>query len=498
MKILDRYILFSFIKIFVSTLTLLMFIFVLQSLWLYINELAGKGLGIDIILKFLFFVSPKLVPLVLPLSVLLASIMTFGNFAENYEFAAMKSSGISLQRAMGSLIIFIFFTGIGAFYFSNTVIPKAELKFFNLRRNLAKLQPALAIEEGIFNDIGDKINIKVDDKHGDNDEFLTNITIHEKSPDGTNRIVLRAKTGELKSSKKSDVLQLVLFEGNRYEDVNPKKRRDREKLPHAKVFFEEYTMNIDISDFNDVDLEQQDYKTFYRMLSVVDLKAKRDTLTEEYTKKVELFGDNVLKRTGIVSLSNTTTVTDKEGRTKTKKNDKVIANPQTPNLDSVVQNLKDYKTIMILDQAINNTKNSLDIVKSKEKELFNSDKLINLHITEFHNKFALGVSCIILFFVGAPLGAIIRKGGMGLPMVLAIIIFLAYHFIGIFGNKSAEDGTLNPIIGSWLSTMIMLPFSVILTRKATADKGLFNPDSITMPIKNFFEKIAGIKKKKSQ
>jgi lipopolysaccharide export system permease protein len=151
---------------------------------------------------------------------------------------------------------------------------------------------------------------------------------------------------------------------------------------------------------------------------------------------------------------------------------------------------------MVLDQAITNSKNALATVKSKEPDFFRQDKLINMHILEIHNKFALAVSCIILFFVGAPLGAIIRKGGMGLPMVVAIAVFLIYHFIGVFGNKSAEDGTIMPLIGAWLSTIVMLPLSIILTRKATADQGLFNPDSIVMPVKEFFEKLAGIRHKK--
>ena len=181
MKILDRYILTTYLKTFLSVFIILMFIFVLQTIWLYISELAGKDLDITVVGKFLLYFSPKLIPLVLPLTILLASIMVFGNFAENYEFAAMKSTGISLQRAMRSLSIFIFGLSVLAFLFANNVIPWAELKSYNLRKNIAKVKPAMAIAEGQFNEIGN-INIKVAEKSGERGQYLKNVVIHQKKP----------------------------------------------------------------------------------------------------------------------------------------------------------------------------------------------------------------------------------------------------------------------------------------------------------------------------
>ena len=180
MKILDRYILLSYIKTFLSIFIILMFIFVLQSVWLYIQELAGRALDISVIIKFLILATPSLVSLVLPLSVLLTSIMTFGNFAENYEFAAMKSTGISLQRSMKSLIVFITFLSIVAFLFGNYVIPASQYEFRNLRRNISKLKPAMIIRSGQFNPVGDDINIRVSKKHGDRDQYLEEVIIHQK------------------------------------------------------------------------------------------------------------------------------------------------------------------------------------------------------------------------------------------------------------------------------------------------------------------------------
>ena len=218
-----------------------MFIFLLQSVWVYISELAGKDLDINIILKFLLFVSPRLVVLVLPLTILLVSIMVFGDFSENYEFAAMKSTGISLQRAMKSLSIFIVFLSIVSFFFANNVIPLAEYNFFNLRRNIARVKPAMAIAEGQFNQLKD-INIKVSKKTGKNGQFLEDVIIHQKKGNTFgNYTVIKSKTGEFISDENSDILQLILYDGNYYDELQPANYVKRTKnRPLVKSTFERY------------------------------------------------------------------------------------------------------------------------------------------------------------------------------------------------------------------------------------------------------------------
>ncbi len=234
MKILDRYILTTYLKTFVSVFLILMFIFVLQAIWLYIGDLAGKDLDSFVIVKLLLYITPTLIPLILPLTILLVSIMVFGSFAENYEFAAMKSTGISLQRAMRSLSFFIVFLGVVTFIFANNVIPWANYNVYNLRKNIAKVKPALAISEGQFNDIG-SYNIKVEKKSGENDEFLETVVIHEKSVGtSTNRKIIIAKRGELKSSEDSNILQLVLYEGNdtkRFLTVKTQSKTEKNLTP---------------------------------------------------------------------------------------------------------------------------------------------------------------------------------------------------------------------------------------------------------------------------
>ena len=263
-----------------------------RQFWLYVDELAGKGLDIFTIGKFFVYFSPKLVPLVLPLSILLASLMTYGTLSENSEFIAMKSNGISIIRTMVALLVFHVFLGIGAFYFSNHVVTYGELKSYNLRKNLAKLKPTLAIREGIFNDIGD-MNIKVNRKYGDNEQYLEDIILHKINlDDEINRIVIKAESGEITSNNEA-YLQLILKNGNRYEEVIAKNITDKQKYPHAKVYFEEYLLNIDISQFNNVDLNEENYRSTYKMQKIGQLKTSVDSLKNNFERDKEIFGKSL-------------------------------------------------------------------------------------------------------------------------------------------------------------------------------------------------------------
>lgn len=452
-----------------------MLIFIFQAIWMFIDELAGKGLDLAIVGKFLFYYTPNLIPNVLPLTILLASIMTFGNFAENYEFAAMKASGISLQRAMKSLIIFIFLLSIGTFFFANNVIPKAEYKSYNLRRNIAKLKPALIISEGIFNEIGG-VNLKVEDKYGDNDQFLKNVIIHEKNAKGENIKVIKAKDGELVSSENSNVIQLILKDGNYYEDIKQKERRKRDNYPHAKAHFVTYTMNMDLSDLNKVDLNEQRVSNTYKMLNIKELRYTADSLEKNYTKIISNFGQSVYMRS-------VQAIKKKDTIDSIKSNDSINFN------SDILTLITKKKKERVINLAFTNIKGTKSTIENKKNELKRRVKLINLHKIMMNDKMALALSCIVLFFVGAPLGAIVKKGGLGLPIVIAIAIFITYFFIGTFAKNLAEDNSLNPHISSWVSTVILLPLGIFLTRRATADKSVFNFHRIFNKFIPIFNKI---------
>lgn len=495
MKILDRYILSRFLYNFFSAFFILIVIFIFQGIWLFIDDLAGKGLGIVIIGKFIFYFIPTLVDKVLPLTVLLSSILTFGTFAENYEFAAMKASGISLQRGMRSLIIYVIFLGGVTFFFANNVIPKSEQKMFNLRRNIAKVKPAAAITEGVFSDFegtGEGMNIKVDKKYGEQDRFLDNVIIHKKTKQNVNNTVIKAKAGELISSEDSDIIQLVLKDGNYYEELRPKSIKEKRKHPFAKSKFETYTINIDISELNNQDLEEDGNITTDKMKNVSRLIKDIDSLGKNNLEKVEAFSKNITNRMGAFPVpSKKDSLEIKAAKSSPRIKAATEDEKQRDSIQSIeelIQSLPEWQRTQVVKNAKNSVSGIKNSVIAKKDELQKRFKFYHGHILSLHKKWALAFSCIILFFVGAPLGAIIRKGGLGLPMVIAIILFLTYYFLGVFAGNYAKEGNIHPILGAWLPTLIMLPMGISLTRRATADKGLIGFGHIFDGIKNLFKK----------
>tara|TARA_B100000427_G_scaffold124439_1_gene103557 strand:- start:3929 stop:5356 length:1428 start_codon:yes stop_codon:yes gene_type:complete len=452
LKILDKYIIKSYFSRLIGVFAICFIIFIIQTFWLYVDELAGKGLDIFTIGKFFIYFSPKLVPLVLPLSVLLASLMTYGTLSENSEFIAMKSNGISIIRTMFGLLIFHVFLGIGAFYFSNHVVTYGELKSYNLRKNLAKLKPTLAIREGIFNDIGD-MNIKVSRKYGDNEQYLEDIIVHKISfNDEVNRIVIKAESGEI-ASNNENYLQLILKNGNRYEEVIAEDAADKQKYPHAKVYFQEYLMNIDISEFNNVDLDEENYRSTYKMQKISQLKTSVDTLKINFDRDKDVFGKSMASSHPLRRLPNLN-----DNQTDSKK----------PIFD-YMESKEKYSIINVLQNSESEVDILLRQINNKKKTYFLQQKLINLHTLTINEKYTIVFACIFLFLIGASIGAIIRKGGIGLPLVLSICIFLTYHYIGVFGKNAAEDSTIDPYVGSWISTVVIAPFAIYLTRIVSQD-----------------------------
>ena len=415
---------------------------------------------------------PRIVPLVLPLSILLASIMTFGNLAENYEFAAMKSSGISLQRAMRSLTVFILLLSIVAFFFANNVIPFAEYKFINFRKNIAQLKPALAIAEGQFNDVG-FYNIKVNKKSGSEGNTLTGITIHKKSQNGDgNKTVIKAKNGELISSEKSSILQLVLNEGYYYEDITPKNYVDREKMPFAKSSFKKQIINIDLSELNKVDVNQESVANTNTMLNVNELNYTIDSLKTNMKADLIAFADN----------SNAKVIFPT-------KNKLVVSSKKKPIPDNILSLYNNVEKSGILNSASSNLSNTMYSIESSNTEFINKQKNINNHLLAVYDKFVIVFACFLMFFIGAPLGAIIRKGGLGLPIVFAILIFITFHFVNTFGKRLAQENGMTPFMGAWLSSFILTPLAVLLTYRATNDIGLVNMDVILAPFQKLIKKI---------
>lgn len=479
MKILDKYLLKTFLITFATVFVILFFIFILQTVWLFIAELAGKDLDFALVIKFLLFSMPRIIPLVLPLSILLASIMSFGNLAENYEFAAMKSSGISLQRAMRGLTVFILLLSVVAFFFANNVIPFAEYKFINFRKNIAQVKPAMAITEGQFSDVG-FYNIKVNKKSGKDGNTLTGITIHKKSNVGDgSKTVIKAKDGELISSEKSSILQLVLNDGNYYEDLIPKKYEDRNKLPFAKSSFKRYTLNIDLSQLNKVDVDDNNIANTNTMLTLNELSYTLDSLHKNFKAEIVSYSENINQRTGIIKNN----IYTEKAKPKSKK--------LPDNILSLYANDQKSEILKIASSNVVSTNYSIDATRVN---LENKQKNINNHLLAFYDKFVIAYACLMMFFIGAPLGAIIRKGGLGLPIIFAVLIFISFHFINTFGKRIAQEDGLSPFLGAWMSSFILTPLALLLTYRATNDIGLINMDVILTPLQKLFKKLLPAKK----
>ena len=478
MKILDKYLLKTYLTSFVGVFVILIFIFILQTVWLFISELAGKDLDLILILKFLLFKMPSLVPLVLPLSVLLSAIMTFGDLAENYEFAAMKSAGISFQRTIQGLTVFILLLALGAFFFANNVIPYAEYKFTNFRKNIAQVKPAMAIAEGQFSTIGN-INIKVDKKTGKNGEFLEGVTMHKKSNLGEGaKTVIKSKRGQLVSSEKSNLLQLILLDGYYYEDITPNNYQERQKMPFAKVYFKKYNINIDLSKLNKVDGSEENITNACYMLNLSELKYTVDSLSTSYNKEIVSVADNMYQRVGISTNLQAESIRPK--------------NPKTVGLLSFLSKTDKAKILEIAASDALSSKQNFDI---NNFSLEYKKKDINSFWLSIYEKFVIAFACILMFFIGAPLGSIIRKGGLGLPIVFAMLVFITFHFLNTFGKKVAEESGLTPFLGAWISFFVLVPLAIFLTRKAINDSGGINFDGITEPIKKIFGKLFKIQKK---
>ena len=490
MKIIDKYLLKSFLITFTTVFVILFFIFVLQSIWLFIAELAGKDLDFVTIFKFIFFYSPIMVPLVLPLSILLASIMTFGSFAENYEFAAMKSGGISLRRAMKFLIICTVVFSAVAFLFANNIIPEAQYRFVNLRKNILQTKPAMAIGEGQFNKIGTTTTIKVDKKSGENGEFLEGITMHMKKGEfGPITTVIKAKKGVLKSDETTNLLQLDLLEGNYYEDIQPQKMEERERLPFAKSSFKKYTINIDLAKLNGATDDGGEIINAFNMLTMGELKYTIDSLKLNYNKDIISYSENIDKTSQ--------SLTDALQFANPNQTSQIVKTTTKTTTDLLAIFPKE-KQLILLDVAKSNISNTVFSLDNYNTDLEMKKKYINDFWIAYFDKILVAYSCLLMFFIGAPLGAIIRKGGLGLPIVFAVLIFIIFNFANTFGKKLAGQDAIHPFIGVAAGAIILTPFAILFTYRATNDMGLtIDLDWLINPIKNIFTKLTNNKQESS-
>lgn len=478
MKILDKYILKSFFAPFIATFFVVLFVLVMQALWLRFDDLAGKGLNFVVLMKFVWYITLISVPTAIPIGILLSSIMAIGELGENYEFAAAKSAGVSLQRLIKPLIILVFFIGSFNFLFLNYVFPNAMFKTKNLILNFKKTKPALALVPGTFNDEIPGYSIKFDEKFGENEDQLRNVLIKDLSAGRGSIKNITAKEGLITTEEGSKYMTLILTDGFYYEDHVDYKNpyNDRKNLPFSKAHFDSYTVNIDISSFSDVDFDSESLKEAHEMYSAAQLLVKSDSLKIKYDEYVLSRADNFYQRIGANKLY--------------QRDSTVFAKLEPEILD----NFKSNEQVIVIDNAINSAARTIDNFINVRDTFKNNRKALNMFDIEFFNRISFSFACLVLFFIGAPLGSIIRKGGFGVPMVLGITIFVVYFFISTFGKNMAEESSIPAFWGSWLSTLILLPVGVFLTIRATKDKGRIDIDLLIDKVVKYFDKFAKNKK----
>ena len=473
MKILDRYIIKSFLVPFFATFLIILFVLVMQALWMAFESIAGKGIGLFFIFKFLYYTALVVSSQALPIAVLLSSIMAMGNLSENYEFAAVKSASISLMRLIRPLILLTFFISVLNFLSLNYVFPYATLKQKNLTNNIKKKTPALALVPGSFNTEIPNYQIKFDEKYGEEQNLLKKVLIYDLSSNKGNKKIITAETGKIISEEGSKYMTLVLYNGYYHEEFIPKRRsiNNMSKMPASNANFKEYAFNIDISKFTDDDLEEEKYTKSYNMLSLGQLKDTIPTMKISYDEYLTSKSNSIYVKVYANELY--------------QQNDSVDTKQFTP---IILDNYDLRGKLEVLNAAINIVKTTTKNIKTDTKNIQWKRKKLNLYDIEFHNRIAFSLSCLILFFIGAPLGSIIRKGGFGLPMILAISIYVIYFFANTFGRNLAEESSLSAIAGSWVSTIVMVPFAFFLTRRASKGMGLFNIDVFLQPLTRLVKK----------
>lgn len=457
MKKLDKLIIRSFIGPFVLTFVLILFILLMQFVWKYLDDLMGKGLDWTIIAELLIFQSTNLVPLALPLAILLSSIMTMGTLAENYELVALKSSGLSLFKIIRPLVVFIFLVSVGAFFFSNNVTPYANLKSKSMLHDIIYHKPLLEVKEGVFYNGLAGFSMRIGRKDLETDRLYDVMIYDHRLPDRGAATVIRAKEGVMGKTISGRYLVLTLFDGVSYDDqTKAPVRKKKRQTPHLRTTFDEMELRIDVSSLAFSESDEERWTNNIPMQNMEQLSSTADSLTQQIASRKYNVQRYMMKA---FFLTRDTTVVETEGALS------VSLYLDTLSLD---------RQGRVLRVAYNMANNSGSYLKSAKKDIDNRVRFIDRHWNEWHRKLTLSFACVILFFIGAPLGAIIKKGGLGLPVIFSIIFFLIFHISSISGEKMVKSGSWEPFQGMWLSTLILLPFALFLTNRAANDSALFD------------------------
>lgn len=467
-KRLDRFMLRTFLPLFAMTFLICTFIVLMQFLWMHLTDLVGKGLGIGVLTELFFYAALSMVPLALPLAVLLASLMTFGNLGESLELTAMKSGGISLFRVMRPLIVLMAFVSIGAFFFQNNVLPVAQSRMWTLLKSMRQKSPELDIAEGEFNDQLPNINIYVERKNHETG-VLHQVMIYDFQQGFERSRVILADSATLQTTPDRSHLYLTLYQGELFENLREAtgvNTTARNQLYRREMFKRKELLIAFDANFERMD--EGDMRSLYIGQDVSQLRHSIDSIHSRLDSIGADYGSQVASEAFI-------SVRPEAIPQNMKEPDAVSVSRMDPDSLRLAENRASRR------RYIQNAKNEMERSKmeflGRSLYLDDENKVLRRHGIELHKKFTLSLACLVFFFIGAPLGAIIRKGGLGTPLVISVFLFIFYYIIDNSGMKMARDGKIPVWEGMWLSSAVLLPLGIWVTFKAVKDSAVFNADS---------------------
>ncbi len=488
MKKIHRLVVKSFIGPFIVTFAISLFFLLMQFVWLWIDEFVGKGLDIKVIIKILYYASAALVPMALPLAVLLASVMTFGNLSEHFELTAMKTSGISLWRIMSPLIFFIALLSIGAFFFSNNVLPYTNLKYAQLLYDISRKRPEMSIKTGVFNNEIDGYSIKADRKNTETG-IMYDFMIYNHTKRKGNTEVTVADSGQISITTDQKNMIVTLYSGINYNEMKEKDPKNRE-YPYRRDKFTKETIIFRLPDNSLKKSNERMFKKHYEIMNSKQLSVVIDSLSKEYIKRKKLYEDRL---TEYNYFKYEKKVVDKQD-TSAVKEDSLIKYQEPEklsviyNLDNIYNNMDNKDKLSVIRGALKDVQITRSNIENNGLTLTNRLKWLKKHQLAWYKKLSLSFACLVFFFIGAPLGAIIRKGGFGMPFLVSIVLFMFYYILMVMGEKAAVESALPVFAGAWLASGILFPLGVFITYKATKDSKIVNTE-IFDNILNFLGKI---------
>ncbi|MCB0688159.1 MAG: LptF/LptG family permease [Saprospiraceae bacterium] len=533
-KKIDKLLLEEFIPPFVTAFMIAMFVLMMQFLWLYIDDIAGKGIGLFVLAEMIYYMALSLIPMALPIAILLASVMVYGNLAEKYELPSLKTAGIPLMRVMRSSMIFAALVAFSSFLCSNYVIPYANLKFRSRLYDIKKQKPALYLESGVFNDDFQGTSIRIGKKHSDN-RTIEDVMIDDDLKNQRNEFsIIRAEKGEMFVTTDERYFIMKLEDGYQYQKAEVSSIRS--KFPFVRTKFGEWSKTFDLGEFDLNRTDENLFKTYHAMLSTKQLAEGIDTIRQRInTMEAELHGDvwqkmayfdydpaqdsinlrrvqrqvdklagdaGFVKETDTLSTDSTvvgdSVVKISKGKLPLKNkpisntiNDILIPQPHLDSLsyaESILSTFPVEKQIMYVDNARNLIRSSKNIHYEYRQKVKNEIERKQRYVYQLHSKYGFAVVCFIFLFIGAPMGAIVRKGGFGYPLLVAIFFFMLFVILTKLFEKLSRSGTLDALFAAWLPCVILFPLGLFLTVKAMNDSKVLNVDRLVVWINKMINK----------